>query len=70
MNQANFVASFKDSYIRLYGALKDYKDNDRMEQEASMLQVVNDFRMGNCDPGRFSKRYEILHEYKQRRKLV
>lgn len=35
-----------------------------------MLQVVNDFRMGNCDPGRFSKRYEILHEYKQRRKLV
>ena len=62
--------SFKDSYLNLYGPLMQYKEDDRREQEASAIQVTNEYRQGNCDPGRFTKRYEVINDYMKRKQLV
>lgn len=37
INTADLMASFKDSYLNLYGSIMEYKDNERIEQEASAV---------------------------------
>lgn len=70
IDTAELMDSLKNNYQYVYEKLMEYKDEERDQQDHAQTMTTLEYRDGNNDPNRFSKRYEQVNNYKLRRNVV